>query len=52
MKDHKCFSFWVPEKKAAALEKAQESAKKKLNRKVGIAEIVMPAVEKFVKAHK
>lgn len=51
-KDDKFLGFWLTPKEAAALKKAQLSVKKKERRKVGIGEIVWPAIKSFIEAHK
>jgi len=49
MKNHKCFSFWLPDKDADSFKKSLENARKTERRRIGVAEIVWPTIEKFIK---
>lgn len=52
MNNHTCFSFWIPDKDAAEFKKALESAQNKNGRKIGVAEVVRPAIKAFVGKNK
>ncbi len=52
-KDNKmCFSFWLDKAEAVQLKDSALKASKNARRKIGIGEIVMPAIISFVKKHK